>query len=140
MSCILYNGTNTLFVASYAGVDLIVLIKKLLDMGNSCNRVRKTRRNMPIEKENEVREKARLAMERVRHGLDISTDTVIDPNIVDDITTSTSEPWVTSGCVQWTQLKLQHQHSLQPTIHQRAMLNLLKTYVYLDTLSIKRWT
>ena len=47
---------------------------------------------MPIEKENEVREKARLAMERVRHGPDISTDTVTDPNRVDDITTSTSEP------------------------------------------------
>ena len=56
MSCILYNRTNTLFVASYAGVDLIVLIKKLLDMGKSRNRVRKTRRNIPIEKENEVRE------------------------------------------------------------------------------------
>ena len=60
MSCFLYNGTNTLFVASYAGVDLIVLIKKLLEMGNSCKIVRKTRRNMPIEKENEVREKVWL--------------------------------------------------------------------------------
>ena len=49
-----------MFVPSYAGVYLIVLIKKLLEMGNSCNRVRKTRRNIPIEKENEVREKARL--------------------------------------------------------------------------------
>ena len=64
----MYNGINTLFVASYAGVDLIVLINKLLDMGNSRNRERKTRRNMPIEKENEVREKARLEMERVRHA------------------------------------------------------------------------
>ena len=91
MSCFLYNGTNTLFVASYAGVDLIVLIKKILDMGNSCNRARKTRRNMPIEKENEVREKSRLEMERMRHGLDISTDTTTNPNIFDDITTSTSE-------------------------------------------------
>ena len=45
---------------------------------------------MPIEKENEVREKARLAMERVRHGPEISTDTATDPNKVDDITTSTS--------------------------------------------------
>ena len=85
----MYNGTNTLFVASYAGVDLIVLIKKLLEMGNSCNRARKTRRNMPIEKENEVREKARLEMERERHGLDIYTDTVSNPNIFNDITTST---------------------------------------------------
>ena len=59
----LVYGTNTLFVGSYAGVDLIVLIKKLLDMGNSRNRARKTRRNMPIEKENEVREKVRLEME-----------------------------------------------------------------------------
>ena len=47
-------------------------------MGNSRNRARKTRRNMPIEKENEVREKARLVMERVRHGPNISTDTVSD--------------------------------------------------------------
>ena len=94
MSCLLYNGTNTLFVASYAGEDLIVLIKKLLEMGNSRNRVRKTRRNMPIEKENEVREKARLAMERVRHSPDISTNTESDPNRVDDITTYTLEPLV----------------------------------------------
>ena len=63
-------------------------------MGNSRNRARKTRRNMLIEKENEVREKARLAMERVRHGPDISTDTATDPNRVDDIKTSTSEPRV----------------------------------------------
>ena len=83
----MYNGTKTLFVASYAGVYLIVLIKKLLDMGNSHNRARKTRRNMPIEKENEVREKARLEMERVRHGPDISTDTMTGPNRVDDIKT-----------------------------------------------------
>ena len=61
-------------------------------MGNSRNRERKTRRNMPIEKENEVREKARLEMERVRHGLDISNDTATDPNRVDDIKTSTSKP------------------------------------------------
>ena len=46
---------------------------------------------MPIEKENEVREKARLAMERVRHAPEISTDTMTNPNRVDDITTSTSE-------------------------------------------------
>ena len=68
MSCILYNGTNTLFVDSYAGVGLIVFIKKLSDMGKSHNRARKTRMNMPIEKKNEVTEKDRLAMERVRHG------------------------------------------------------------------------
>ena len=98
MSCFLYNGTNTLFVASYARVDLTVFIKKLLDMGNSRNRARKTRRNMPIEKENEVREKARLEMERVRHGPDISTDTTTDPNRVDGITTSTSEPRVKRLC------------------------------------------
>ena len=60
-------------------------------MGNSCNSVRKTRRNIPIEKENEVREKARLVMERVRHGPDISTDIAIDPNRVYDITISSSE-------------------------------------------------
>ena len=90
----MYNGTNTLFIASYVGVDLIVLIKKLLDMGNSRNRARKTRINMPIEKENEVKEKAMLEMERVRDGPDISTDTVTDPNRFDDITTSTSEPQV----------------------------------------------
>ena len=47
---------------------------------------------MPIEKENEVREKARLAMERVRHGTYISTNTTTNPNRVDDITTSTSKP------------------------------------------------
>ena len=47
---------------------------------------------MPIEKENEVREKGRLAMERVRHGPGISIDTASDPNRVDDITTSTSKP------------------------------------------------
>ena len=86
----MYNGTNTLFVASYAGVDLIVLIGKLLEMGNSHNKVRKTIRNIPIEKENEVREKARLAMERVRHAPEISTDTMTNPNRVDDITTSSS--------------------------------------------------
>ena len=34
-------------------------------MGKSRNKEGKTRRNMPIEKENEVRERARLAMERV---------------------------------------------------------------------------
>ena len=49
---------------------------------------------MPIEKENEVREKARFEMDRVRHGLAISTDTATDPNRVDDTTTSTSEPCV----------------------------------------------
>ena len=49
---------------------------------------------MPIEKENEVRENSRLAMERVRHGPEISIDTTSVPNRVDDITTSTSEPWV----------------------------------------------
>ena len=59
-------------------------------MGKSCNRARKTRRNIPIEKENEVREKARLEMERVRHGPGISTDTATNPNTVDDITTSSS--------------------------------------------------
>ena len=53
---------------------------------------------MPIEKENEVREKARLEMERVRHGPDISTDTTIDPNRVDNITTYTSEPQVKQLC------------------------------------------
>ena len=89
----MYNGTDTLFVASYAGINLIVLIKKLLDMGNSRNRARKTRRNIPIEKENEVREKGKLAMDRVRHGPDISTDTMIDPNTVDDKKTYSSEPW-----------------------------------------------
>ena len=47
---------------------------------------------MPIEKENEVREKARLEMERVRHGPDISTNNTSNPNRVDDITTSTLEP------------------------------------------------
>ena len=31
-------------------------------------------------------------MDRVRHGPDISTDTVADPNRVDEITTSSSEP------------------------------------------------
>ena len=72
---------------------------------------------MPIEKENEVIEKARLAIERVRHGLDISTDTVTDPNRVDDITTSTSEPRV-KRLHPTDQLKFQHQRSLQPTIHQ----------------------
>ena len=41
-------------------------------MGNSCNRARKNRRNMPIEKENEVREKDRSAMERVQHGLEFN--------------------------------------------------------------------
>ena len=81
---------------------------------------------MPIEKDNEVREKDRLEMERVRHGPDISIDIAVDPNIVDEITTSTSEhEW--SGCVQWTQLKFHHQHNLQPIIHQWAMLKLLKT-------------
>ena len=59
-------------------------------MGNSHNRVRKTRRYIPIEKENEVRENAKLEMERVRHGPDISTDTTTDPNRVNDITTSNS--------------------------------------------------
>ena len=63
-------------------------------MGNSCKKVKRTRRDIPIEKENEVREKARLVMERVRHGLDISTDIATDPNRVDEKTTSTSEPWV----------------------------------------------
>ena len=83
---LLYNVTNTLFFASYAGVDLIDLVNKLLEVGNS--------RNMPIEKENEVREKARLAMDRVRHGPDISIDPTTDPNTVDDITTSSSAPQV----------------------------------------------
>ena len=100
----MYNGTNTLFVASYAGVDFIDLINKILEMGNSCNKARKTRRNMPIEKENEVREKARLAMEKVRHGPDISIDPATDPNTVDDRTTSSSAPQV-KRCVQQTQLK-----------------------------------
>ena len=94
MSCFLYNGTNILFVASYAGLDLIFFIKKLLDMGNSHNKVRKTRRNMPIEKENEVREKAKLEMDRMRHGPNISTDTTTDTNIVDDRKTSSSDPRV----------------------------------------------
>ena len=30
----------------------------------------------------------------MRHGLDISIDTMTDPNIFDDIKTSSSEPWV----------------------------------------------
>ena len=63
-------------------------------MGDSCNIEIKTRRNMPIEKENEVREKARLAMERVIHGPYISTNIVSDPNRVDDITNSTLKPRV----------------------------------------------
>ena len=63
-------------------------------MENSCNRARKTRRNFPIEKENEVREKARLAMERVRHDPEISTDIATNPNRVDDITTYNSKAWV----------------------------------------------
>ena len=67
-------------------------------MGNSRNRVRKTRINMPIEKENEVREKARLEMDRVRHGSEISTDTATNPNTVDDITTSSSESRVKKLC------------------------------------------
>ena len=53
---------------------------------------------MPIEKENEVREKARLAMERVRHGPNISTDTMTDPNRVDDMKSSTLEPRVKQLC------------------------------------------
>jgi hypothetical protein len=63
-------------------------------MGNSRNRARRTRRNLPIERENEVRERARLAMDRVRHGPEISTDPSTDPNTVDDITTSSSTPQV----------------------------------------------
>ena len=49
---------------------------------------------MPIEKENEVREKDRLEMDKVRHGPEIYTDTVTDPNTIDDRTTSSLEPWV----------------------------------------------
>ena len=94
----LYNVTNTLFFASYAGVDLIDLVNKLLEMGNSRNRARKTRRNMPIEKENEVRDKDRLTKVRVRHGPDISIDITVDPNRVDDIKTSTFEPHVKWFC------------------------------------------
>ena len=45
---------------------------------------------MPIE----VIEKDRLAMERMRHGPDISTNIATNPNKFDDITTSTSEPRV----------------------------------------------
>lgn len=47
---------------------------------------------MRIEKENELREKARLEMDRVRHGPDTSTDLATDSNIVDDKTTSSSAP------------------------------------------------
>ena len=53
---------------------------------------------MPIEKKNEVREKAKLEMERVIHGIDISTDTADDPKRVNDITTSTLEPRVKQLC------------------------------------------
>ena len=49
---------------------------------------------MPIEKENEVREKAILEMERVRHGPYIYTDAAINRNRVGDIKTSSSEPQV----------------------------------------------
>ena len=49
---------------------------------------------MPIEKENEVREKDRLGMDRVRHGIDISNDTSADPKPVDEKKTSSSEPQV----------------------------------------------
>ena len=49
---------------------------------------------MPIKKDNEVREKDRLEMERARHGPEISTDTATNPNRVDDIKTSTSVPRV----------------------------------------------
>ena len=49
---------------------------------------------MPIEKENEVKEKARLEMDRVRHGPYISIDITLDRNRVDEIKTSSSEPWV----------------------------------------------
>ena len=53
---------------------------------------------MPIEKENEVREKARLEMERVRHGPKTSTDIATDPNTVDDRRTSSSESRVKWFC------------------------------------------
>ena len=53
---------------------------------------------MPIEKENEVREKAKLEMERVRHGPDISIDTATDHNTIDDIKTSSSKPRVKQLC------------------------------------------
>ena len=49
---------------------------------------------MPIKKENEVIEKDKLEMERVRHGPNISTNTATDPNTVDDRKTSSSEPRV----------------------------------------------
>ena len=80
------------FVASYEGVGLIVLIKKHLEMGNSRNRARRNRRNFPIEREKEVRERVRLAMDRARHGPQISTDPSTDPNLVGDTTTSSSTP------------------------------------------------
>ena len=81
---------------------------------------------MPIEKENEVREKARLEMERVRHVPDISTDTVTNPNRVDEITTSTSEPQVKRlRPTNPTQVPTSTQSPT--TIHQQAMLKLLKT-------------
>ena len=67
-------------------------------MGKSRNKVRKTRRNIPIEKENQVREKDMFAVERVRHGPDISTDTMTDPNTIDDRTMSSSEPQVKWLC------------------------------------------
>ena len=63
-------------------------------MGNSRNRARRSRRNVPIERENEVRETARLAMDRARHPPQISTDPSIEPNLVDDIPTSSSTPQV----------------------------------------------
>jgi len=70
------------------------LIKKHFEMGNSRNRARKTRRNFPIERENEARERTRLAMDRMRHGPEISTDPPTDLSTVDDITTSSSTPQV----------------------------------------------
>ena len=63
-------------------------------MGNSRNRERRSRRNVPIERENEVRETARLAMDRARHPPQISTDPSTEPNLVDDIPTSSSTPQV----------------------------------------------
>ena len=47
---------------------------------------------MPIKKENEVKEKDGLGMDRVRHGIDISNDIAADPKTVDEKKTSSSEP------------------------------------------------
>ena len=68
-----------------------MLLNNLLEMGNKGNQEKKSKRkDFPLEKVHDLREKAMLGMEKYIHpNLD-----ALDPNIMHDIMTSSSTPYM----------------------------------------------